>query len=59
LQVVTVVPLPGPRLYKEALKEKFYPREYERFVMGEPILKSPASPEDVGKIYSQISGIFI
>jgi radical SAM superfamily enzyme YgiQ (UPF0313 family) len=62
LQATTVVPYPGTPLYAEALKENgflFDPREYERFDMREPVLKSQMAPEDVHKICSRIYTIFL
>jgi anaerobic magnesium-protoporphyrin IX monomethyl ester cyclase len=62
LQATTVVPYPGTPLYEEALRNQgflFDPREYERFDMSEPVLKTLMTPDDVRRICSKIYTIFL
>jgi len=62
LQATTVVPYPGTPLYEDAVRENgflFDPREYERFDMSEPVLKSRMAPEDVRGICGRIYTIFL
>lgn len=62
LQATTIVPYPGTPLYKEALQNDgflFDPREYERYDMGEPVLKTPMRPEEIRDICNRIYTIFL
>ncbi|MBN1270389.1 MAG: radical SAM protein [Kiritimatiellae bacterium] len=62
LQATTIVPYPGTPLYQEALANDgflFDPRAYERFDMGEPVLKSRMTPAEVREICNKIYTIFL
>ncbi len=62
LQSTVLVPYPGSGLHKEALENKWFrfdPTEYERYDMGEPVLKTPdMTPEEVVGVCNMIYGTF-
>ena len=62
LQATTVVPYPGTPLHTQAIQENgflFDPKEYERFDMSEPVLKTRMAPEEVRDICNKIYTIFL
>jgi len=63
LQATVLIPYPGTRLWKEAKKNKWFlfnPKEYERYDMGEPILRTEGSDaKDVAKVCGKIYTIFL
>lgn len=63
LQSTILVPYPGTPLWKEALKNNWFnfdPKEYERYDMSEPVLKTiDMSPSEVKEICNKIYKIFI
>ena len=63
LQSTVIVPYPGTPLYEEAVKEnmfRFNPKEYERFDMSEPVLKTPdMTDKEVMEICNNIYKIFL
>jgi len=63
LQSTVVVPYPGTRLHKEALENDWFridPRDYDRYDMTEPVLKTPdMEPEEVIKLCGEIYKSFL
>ncbi|GAG26562.1 unnamed protein product, partial [marine sediment metagenome] len=62
LQATTIVPYPGTSMYEEALKNNgflFNPKDYDRFDMSEPVLKTRMEPNDVRAICNRIYTIFL
>ena len=63
LQSTIIVPYPGTPLHKEAIKNKWFrfdPKDYERYDMSGPILKTRNSdPEDIAKICGRLYTIFL
>lgn len=57
LQATVLIPYPGTPLYKEALENGWFridPKDYERYDMREPVLKTPMRPEEVMNICDRI-----
>ena len=58
LQATSVVPYPGTPLYDMAIDNKWFrfnPINYDRYDMGEPVLKTPdISPEEIKDMCSQL-----
>lgn len=58
LQCTIVIPYPGTLLYRQALENnwfRFDPKEYDRFDMTEPVLKTPGiSPQEVMKMCEDV-----
>ncbi len=62
LQATTLVPYPGTPMHEEAVKNDgflFNPKDYDRFDMGEPVLKAKMKPEEVREICNMIYKIFL
>lgn len=62
LQATVIVPYPGTKLFGEAVKNnwfKFDPKEYERYDMSEPVLKTLMSEKEVMNICGGIYMIFL
>jgi radical SAM superfamily enzyme YgiQ (UPF0313 family) len=63
LQSTIVIPYPGSKLYAEALKNGWFrvdPRDYERFDMKEPVMKTPdMTPEEVMQLCDEIYKVFL
>jgi len=63
LQSTIVMPYPGTKLYEEALENGWFridPKDYDRFDMTEPVLKTPdMKPEEVMKICDNIYKVFL
>lgn len=62
LQSTVLVPYPGTALWKEALQKKlflFNPKDYERYDMTQPILKTPMKSKEVMQICNDIYKIFL
>ncbi|MFH0831820.1 MAG: hypothetical protein V1886_03070, partial [archaeon] len=62
LQSTVLVPYPGTALWKEALQKKWFsinPKDYEKYDMSQPILKTPMPAEEVEKICNSIYQIFL
>jgi radical SAM superfamily enzyme YgiQ (UPF0313 family) len=58
LQATTVVPYPGTHLFGMARENKWFrfnPENYDKYDMGEPVLKTPGiSPQEIKKMCSQL-----
>jgi len=57
LQATVLIPYPGTPLYNEALENGWFridPKDYERYDMREPVLKTPMRPEEVMNICDRI-----
>lgn len=62
LQSTVLIPYPGTSLWKEALKNKWFainPKDYERYDMSQPILKTPMQAEEITQICNSIYKIFL
>jgi radical SAM superfamily enzyme YgiQ (UPF0313 family) len=63
LQSTIVIPYPGTKLWYQALELNWFridQKEYERYDMTEPVLKTPdMTPEDVVKICDEIYKIYL
>lgn len=63
LQATVLIPYPGTKLYEFALKENLFlfdPKEYERFDMREPVLKTvDMSADEVMKMCNRIYQSFL
>lgn len=63
LQSTVVMPYPGTKLYEEALENGWFridPKDYDRFDMTEPVLKTPnMKPEEVMEICDNIYKVFL
>jgi anaerobic magnesium-protoporphyrin IX monomethyl ester cyclase len=63
LQATVLVPYPGTPLWKDAIKNNWFlfdPLDYERYDMGEPVLKTKDSDsKDIAKISGKIYTIFL
>ena len=62
LQSTVLVPYPGTTLWKEALQKRlflFNPKDYKRYDMRQPILKTPMKPKEVMEICNSIYKIFL
>lgn len=62
LQSTVLVPYPGTTLWEEAMQKKLFrinPRDYERYDMSEPVLKTPMKLEEVMQICNSIYKIFL
>ncbi|MFB0561866.1 MAG: radical SAM protein [Candidatus Lokiarchaeia archaeon] len=63
LQSTVVMPYPRTRLYEEALEKGWFrvdPRDYDRFDMTEPVLKThDMQPEEVMRICDEIYKVFL
>jgi radical SAM superfamily enzyme YgiQ (UPF0313 family) len=63
LQATIVIPYPGTPLYRQALKNnwfRFDPREYERYDMREPVLKTiDMQPEEIMHLTNMIYTAFL
>jgi radical SAM superfamily enzyme YgiQ (UPF0313 family) len=63
LQATVLVPYPGTPLWKDAIKNEWFlfdPSEYERYDMGEPVLKTKGSdPKEIAKVSGKIYTIFL
>ena len=61
LQSTILVPYPGTPLWKEALQKKWFrinPKDYEKYDMSKPILKTPMPEKEVEEICNGIYKIF-
>ena len=58
LQATTVVPYPGTHLFGMARENKWFrfnPENYDKYDMGEPVLKTPGiSPQEIKKMCSEL-----
>ncbi|MFH1249389.1 MAG: radical SAM protein [archaeon] len=62
LQSTILVPYPGTGLHNEALKNNWFkidPKDYERYDMTMPILKTPMSEQEIMHICNKIYQIFL
>lgn len=63
LQSTVVVPYPGTPLYEESLQNdwfRFSAKEYERFDMSEPVLRTPdMSPEEISQLCATVYKVFL
>ena len=63
LQSTVIVPYPGTPLYEEALKENAFridPKDYERYDMSEPVLKTPdMTSKEIMDMCNNIYKIFL
>jgi radical SAM superfamily enzyme YgiQ (UPF0313 family) len=62
LQSTVLIPYPGTPLWKDALKRKWFiinPKEYEKYDMTQPILKTQFPAQDVMQICNGIYKIFL
>lgn len=63
LQSTIVMPYPWTRMYDEALENGWFrvdPRDYDRFDMTEPVLRTPdMEPEEVMRICDEIYKVFL
>jgi radical SAM superfamily enzyme YgiQ (UPF0313 family) len=63
LQSTIVIPYPGTKLYNQALEFDWFridPKDYERYDMTEPILKTQdMTPKEVVKICDEIYRIYL
>ncbi|MGQ9640377.1 MAG: B12-binding domain-containing radical SAM protein [Candidatus Bathyarchaeia archaeon] len=63
LQSTIVMPYPGTKMYEEALENGWFrvdPRDYDRFDMTEPVLKTvDMEPEEVMRICDEIYKVFL
>ncbi|MDQ1281008.1 MAG: anaerobic magnesium-protoporphyrin monomethyl ester cyclase [Thermoproteota archaeon] len=63
LQSTVIMPYPGSKLYAEALKNSWFrvdPKDYARFDMKEPVLKTPdMTPDEVMKLCDEIYRVFL
>ena len=63
LQSTVVIPYPGTPLWKEALENKWFrfdPRDYERYDMSEPVLKTVnMNPKEVLETCNKVYTIFM
>jgi radical SAM superfamily enzyme YgiQ (UPF0313 family) len=62
LQSTVLVPYPGTALWKEAKRKRWFrinQKDYKRYDMSEPILKTPMEPEEIMQICNGIYKIFL
>ncbi len=63
LQSTIIIPYPGTKLYKEALREDWFridPKDYERFDMVETVLKTPnMDSKEIVRICNEIYRAFL
>lgn len=62
LQSTVLVPYPGSRLHEEAVQNSWFLfdyKDYAKYDMSEPILKTPMPPEEVVEICRRIYKIFL
>jgi len=62
LQSTIVMPYPGTKMYDESLKNGWFrinPKDYERFDMTEPLLRTEMEPEEVIRICDEIYKVFL